>query len=251
MMQRERIFALLRTALNGEACEASLFIGMTSEAWKELHKMSVQQGVAALVWDGVNQLPEAVRPPKSIWINWSLNTEKTEKRFARYCRTADQLASLYAESDIPMMQMKGTGLAECYPKPEHREGGDIDIYLFGQYKRANRLIEEQGIAVDTNDKKHHKFYYQRIPVENHIHFLNIHNLAIDRILEDELLRILQTGADKPTHSANPATPHVLLPPPDFNALFLMRHAIGHFALEGIALRHLCDWVCFLSCVSGK
>lgn len=35
-------------------------------------------------------------------------------------------------------------------------------------------------------------------------------------------------------------------PPDlFNALFLTKHAQGHFLTEGIPLRHLCDWAILL------
>ena len=80
MIQQERLFALLRSALGGEVCNKALFEGMDSETWSALHKMSVRQGIAALVWDGVSQLPSELRPPKNLWIGWSLNTEKIEKR---------------------------------------------------------------------------------------------------------------------------------------------------------------------------
>lgn len=238
MKQRERIYALLRAALWQENIEESLFSGISPEEWNELYTMAVQQGVTAIVWDGVLRLPADCLPSRELRLRWGINTEAIEKRYARYCNAASQLAALFAEKGIPMMQLKGTGLATCYPIPEHREGGDIDIYLFGEYAKANSMLKERGISVKTNEEKHHKFYFQGIPVENHIHFLNVHLFKTDRILEQELLRINE-ASDK-------SCQQIILPSPDFNALFLSRHATTHFVAGGIVLRHLCDWVCFLA-----
>ena len=39
--------------------------------------------------------------------------------------------------------------------------------------------------------------------------------------------------------------NIAVPPATFNAIYLLRHAAVHYQKEGIAVRHLCDWACFL------
>ena len=44
----EMLFALLRSALHGTHADATIFAGITSEAWQECYRLSVRQGVMAL-----------------------------------------------------------------------------------------------------------------------------------------------------------------------------------------------------------
>lgn len=49
--------------------------------------------------------------------------------------------------------MKGLGLSIYYPRPEHRECGDIDLWL-NDCDKGNRLIEELGIKINHDSEKH-------------------------------------------------------------------------------------------------
>ena len=53
----QMLFALLRSALHGTHADATIFAGITSEAWQECYRLSVRQGVMALAWDGLITLP--------------------------------------------------------------------------------------------------------------------------------------------------------------------------------------------------
>lgn len=61
-----------------------------------------------------------------------------------------------------------------------------------------------------------------------------------RELNALLVRLLEKDG---THGLAPG---IQTPPATFNAIFLIRHAAVHFQKEGIVLRHLCDWACFLT-----
>ena len=41
----QMLFALLRSALHGTHADATIFAGITSEAWQECYRLSVRQGV--------------------------------------------------------------------------------------------------------------------------------------------------------------------------------------------------------------
>ena len=46
----QMLFALLRSALHGTHADATIFAGITSEAWQECYRLSVRQGVMALAY---------------------------------------------------------------------------------------------------------------------------------------------------------------------------------------------------------
>lgn len=169
------LFALLRSALTGAMPINTILFSDTSPAlWQECYKLASAQGVMALAWGGVSALPAALQPPKALKLTWALAVERYEQRYRQYCRTIAELSKYYAAHDIVTIQMKGVGLSTYYPVPSHREGGDIDIFTYSAApsvqsdKEANwladRLMEEQGIAVDyEHSEKHSVFYYKGIP----------------------------------------------------------------------------------------
>jgi len=71
------------------------------------------------------------------WIGYTIIFEK---KYDRHLLAIDKLASFYKQNGIRMMLLKGFGLSQYWPKPKHRPSGDMDIYLFGNCKKADNLI---------------------------------------------------------------------------------------------------------------
>ena len=237
----EIVVGLLRTAIGGCSAEINEFETLSGQDWRAVYKIASVQGVLALVWDGLKKMSADCLLPKELRLQWALNVEKIENRFTRYTRTAAELADELDGQEIRMMILKGLGVASLYPIPAHREGGDIDVWLFGKYKEGNKWAEENGMDVNVDYYKHSKFYYHTIPIENHQYFLNVKMDTVDRYLEKKLYDIL---AGCPCAELPVSANKLWTPPADFNALFLLRHAAVHFASEGIVLRHFCDWALF-------
>lgn len=189
------------------------------------------------------ELFEAALPDRVLRLQWGINVEKIEKRWARQQRLVGDLAAFYARHGIRMMLLKGYGLSLLYPTPAHRECGDIDIWLFGDQERADRLLkEEKGIKIDPDKHHHTTFTLGGIMVENHYDFLNVHSHRSNREIEAELKRL---ATEEPCEEIKVNGAPVWLPSPNFNALFLLRHAAAHFAAAEIGLRHLVDWAMLL------
>lgn len=242
------LFALLRLALWGKPADSSLFAAANMEDWANCMSLAVRQGVQAVALDGVTALPLVLQPPRPLKLTWATNTAAIERQYVRYLHTASRLVQFYEPHGLRVMLMKGLGLAEDYPVPAHRESGDLDIWLFGQYAEGNRLMMQQDICIDLHSPKHACFFFDGVPVENHQTFLNVTQYQIDRCLESVLHRSLAEG--RCGSLSLPGEGSLLLPPPMFSAVFLARHLCVHF-VSGIVLRHLCDWARFLSVHRGE
>lgn len=239
------------------------FEGLTEAQWRELYTTSVEQGIAALVWDRVREtsaggganVTAMPHMPRDLKMRWAINVERIEAEYARQRAVIRKLAEFFALHGIGMMLLKGYGLSLNYPVPCHRPCGDIDIWLFEERtspdgrrikcnvrERADRLLHEH-FGVDIDDGKHHHsiLYIDGVMVENHYDFLNIHSHRSNRTVEDHLQRFVQ-GRMRAV-DVDGAT--VYLPSADFHALFLLRHTAVHFAAERIGLRHLTDWRYFV------
>ncbi len=213
---------------------------MDISEWNELFLLSARQGLFALVYDQLNLLNFKLPAPKEILIKWELSVIRLEKRYERQKGALKELVFLFNKNNIDCLLLKGIGLSLLYPVPEHRECGDIDIYLFGEHDRGNDIIEKLGIEIDKTGQKHSNFYYQGIPVENHKSFLNIKQHRTDKIFEKKLHWLISENFQ--TVEIDDFS--IRIPSPDFNAIFLTRHAITHFLATGLVLRHICDLAFF-------
>lgn len=78
----ERLFALVRATLRNRMDDASLFEGTDAAQWREIYDLSSVQGVLAQAWDGMQLLPEAMRPPRALRLQWAVNVERIERSTA-------------------------------------------------------------------------------------------------------------------------------------------------------------------------
>lgn len=154
------------------------------------------------------------------------------------------LASWYWQHGISMMVLKGYGLSLNYPIPNHRPCGDIDIYLFGDQEKADKLLQEElGIKVDKSHHHHTVFSFQGETIENHYDFLNVHVRKSNVAIEKKLKEIAHTVILSPAESADKA--EIILPSVEFNAIYLLRHCAAHFASTEMTVRQVLDWAFFM------
>ena len=213
---------------------------VTPGSWERIYRMAADHGLSAVVWDGICRLPAAQQPPRETRIRWALSAEKLEERYRHQQQTASKLAARFSEEGLRMLLLKGLGLSRDYPIPEHRECGDIDIYLYGQSDKGDRILHEIGAHLYFDVPKHSEYVWDGVLIENHRTILNVRRNRTERELNARLVRLLEKDG---THGL---VPGIQTPPATFNAIFLIRHAAVHFQKEGIVLRHLCDWACFLT-----
>ena len=227
-----------------------LGVGTTNKAslpeninWIEVEALADKQGLSAIIVDGIEKLPERLRPPKLVLLQWIGEVlQNYEQRDELYQRAIAELANWHNTHGYKMMVLKGYACSLNWPKPEHRPCGDIDIWQFGQQKEADALMtKEKGIKIDTSHHHHTVFCWRDFSVENHYDFVNVHsrksNAEIEKIFKD-------LGKDD-SHFVTLYNEKVYLPSPDLHALFLLKHAMGNFVSTSITIRQVLDCVFFV------
>ena len=211
--------------------------------WKAVQHLAVQQGLTAIVIDGIEKLPYSLRPPKEVLLEWIGQVlHEYENRYELYRRTIAEMAGFYNSHGLKMMVLKGYVCSLDWPKPEHRPAGDIDIWQFGEYKKADALItKEKGIKVNSNEHHHTVFYWRGFMVENHYDFINVHHHRSNAQIE----KILKSLSEDDSHFVYLLGEKVYIPSPNLHALFLLRHAIIEFAACGLNFRQVLDWALFV------
>ncbi len=218
--------------------------------WQAVKALADKQGLAAIIVDGIEQLPDTKRPPKELLLRWIGEAlHNYENYYGLYRKAIAELSSWYNAHGYKMMVLKGYACSIDWSKPEHRPCGDIDIWLFGRQKEADRLLaSDMGISVDNSHHHHTVFNWMGFTVENHYDFVNVHVHKSSRELEKVFKELGQDDShcvevmrDVSTGSAA----KVYLPSPNLHALFLIKHMVSHFAAAEISLRHLMDWAFFV------
>ncbi len=244
-------FHLLRVGLGTAKADEGNLVGFDAlmndaGAWEQLYKMGCEQGVAAIQFDGLQKLigggglPSHLQPSRDVKMKWFGHTVLVEKRCKVQYQLSAELAAKLAGQGIRTVVLKGIAVGLNYPDPLRRPCGDLDCYLMGDYEKGNVLAETLGAHVEYEFYKHSEFSYKGLMVENHQFCTAVRGSRrakrferlLQSLLHDEgTTKIGETSLDNPS--------------PMFNALFLTHHAKGHFLVEGIALRHLCDWGMFV------
>ena len=226
---------LLKFSVSGKATYGNHLLEM-GNGWAKIFRIATHQGVSAMLLDAIESLPAEMRPEKPLLLKWVGQTMMMERMYAKHKERIAALAGLYKRHGIRMLLLKGYGCSLCYPKPEHRPTGDIDIYLFGRQEDADQIIEKElDTTVRREYHKHSTFDFNGVEVENHAKFIDDVSHRSNIRFEQILFRTL-----KKYPCVESPIDNVLLPSPTFNALFLLRHTGEHFASNEITLRHILD-----------
>ncbi len=211
--------------------------------WNFIQNLALRQGLSAVVLDGVEGLPDSKRPPKEILLEWIGGVlQNYEQRYEQYQKAIAGMADFYNSHGFKMMVLKGYACSLDWPKPAHRPCGDIDIWLFGQQKLADDILaKEKKVRIDSSHHHHTVFYWKDFMVENHYDFINVYHNKSNPDLE---LIFKELGQDD-SHWVELNNERVYMPSPNLHALFLIRHAVNHFASSEISIRQLMDWAFFV------
>ncbi len=232
----EHFFVLLRVAIGTQQVMDG---PLDHAAWATLYRTSVQQGVTAVAFDVVKQLPKAEAPDTATAMQWFSAAAHVENTMRRMAATAEAFAAEMATRSVPVVVLKGMAFAQYYPNPLHRECGDLDCFMMGKKEEGDRIAVALGCEMEEAGYKHSHLQYRGLTIENHRFFTDFDNtwrgIQTERLL-GELVKEGQTyiGQSK-----------LLCPSVHFNALLLLRHAQGHFMDEGIRMRHVLDWALLL------
>ena len=236
----ETFYELIQVALGVRPC---LTRTPNETEWGELYKIAKNQSLVGVCFAGVQKLLTQKRePPEMLYFTWMGMAAKIQQKWEQHEAFIGRLAGFYEKHGIDMMLLKGYGLSLNYPESKLRNPGDVDVYLFGDWKKADDAVrQELGVEVRNDSEHHTKFEIDGISVENHYDFVNTRIRRSSQKLE----RVFKELAQDKTNVIDVCGQRVILPSDKLNAIFLLRHCAGHFASEGITMRNVLDWGLFV------
>lgn len=242
-MIQNNFFHILSCIVNDSIVDWSLFNLFTPRDWELSYVLSQKQGVVAIVFDKIKEIPKEFAPHKTITMRWISHALSIEEQMKKKERIATEFAEELSKRDIQTIVLKGLAYASYYPNPYHRESGDLDCYLMGKKEEGDKITVEIGGKMEEAGYKHSHLYYKGLTIENHNFLTSFDNTKLgirtEQLLQEQIIEGYRPIGD--TKLQNPSA--------DFNALFLIKHAQRHFIKEGICVRHLLDWAFFVKAES--
>lgn len=251
-MNREQaqFLELLRAGLWGSTLNSDNFRSENT-FWPTIYQIACEQAVPILVSDGIETLPKEFWPPKDVIYKFAIMRIKTSRMHKLLNSTLGQIVKVLESKGVYSVILKGQGVAQNYLNPESRACGDIDLYTgLGGYKKAYEIIETMQSKKAHNEAKectHHMHTsLNGVEVEIHRQASIVHGKRLDAKFQEwtrqSIDSMFGTGL---LASWDNSGIRVSLPPPTFNAFFILHHAVRHMTIEGVGFRQLCDWTMVL------
>lgn len=239
----EVLFSLLRTAMWGTPVE----IPEGFADWAKVAKLAKIQsvlGVAGEVMLSDSRISASV--PVELKAKIKNFIMANMMSHVKLNGVLSKVVSELSAAGIPSVLLKGQGLATCYPKPELRQCGDIDLYVgLEKYDASYDVLSPLATKIDDRKAlevgKHYDLYVGKVAVEVHRYTDRYPTARLDRIYQEVSLEGL---GDKvvPVEIAGSV---VNTPSDDYNAFYIFSHLYHHFLINGLGARHLSDWMLFL------
>lgn len=245
---QEALFTLIRLGLETETPSKEglrTIASLCGREWTQLGVLAEKQGVLGIVMDGIERChtdytDSTANLPLELKLEWIGETLQIEQSNQQQIAVMNDLAEKWSQKGCRVMVMKGQANGAFYPRPNHRSPGDIDCYLFDDYAKGNVIARQVGADVDESWYKHSVINYKRETFENHQYFVHTRDGKRGKRLNQELVDAVIGERFTVMEGTN-----VLMPPVQWNAMFLTYHACSHFVSEGLRLKQILDWAMFL------
>ncbi len=234
---------LLCQALTGESSREAPMLCRQADI-KQVLQAAQQHKVLPLLyevfcekWPG-----EAIDAAELKWVE-SISRTTVRQSYHLLFLTRD-LVRLLEERGIPVLVLKGCGVAELYPVPELRKSGDVDVLIPGNcVEAAAELLEKEGFSVkEDQHANHHLAFGSKAGIDLELHTMlaePFQDGRINRGMEQLLSRCFDEKEYRECLGIG-----LPLPGEPFQALQLLLHMLQHFLRAGFGLKLLCDWVVF-------
>ena len=158
--------------------------------------------------------------------------------------------SLLRNNGIECILLKGISLASCYPVPEYRKLGDLDLYISqkSDVTKAKKLLESNGYIEEDELSDHHLTYHYTFPKTGRRFLLELHYRVVGMYQYDRANQIVDQVYSSenlvPVTQTINGTSYSVLPPTEY-VFYMIHHMLKHYLYSGFGIRLLCDFTFYL------
>ena len=240
-------FILLRSGLWERDVEDVSLFPLNEEEWNFLFDLSRQQRVTAVVFQGVNHLPNDLMPGFKSMARWMAEVDAVERRNHRMNAALAELYSGIKLKGYTALVLKGQGVAQNYAFPMTRDCGDIDLFFRAPIENiafAN-MVKTKGVEVSMESDGSRCYTWKGVVVEQHPQMLDLQTPNVKRFFES-----LQKE-EKPVDCRIDNHLTIKIPAPILNLVLQNSHILKHALGRGVGLRQLCDLARTYAVLRGK
>ncbi len=215
-----------------------------SICWTDFLREAQSQGVFLPVFHILSQVPGLL--PEEIGSEFSRCARRATARNMQAEFSQTELVSALEKAACPYVILKGEASAGYHPVPELRQLGDVD-FLVPENRIDSVIAEMKQLGYEAQWNDHHWLLQKgRSRLEMHLEPTGIpeakHRGEITeffRTIYENSLEI--SGAGGKFRTAGEA----------HHGLILLLHMQHHAVSEGMGLRHLMDWACYVNATAEK
>lgn len=230
------LLQLIQVAMN---IAHELPASLSEEQWRALRKLSEEHRMLAFCYAGINRLPQSQRPPKSILIEWGLQSDlikAANERRDYLCHRA--FADLRKRCNMVSIVLKGQGNLINYPADlrDYRYPGDLDLWLGSDMTAIVNYVRLFTLPKEGIRYNHVDFpIVADVPIELHYRPIFLCQWHRNRLVQQWF---------KEEWERRPWVEYkdFLVADNRFNILYQLLHLFRHLFEEGIILRQLIDYV---------
>lgn len=239
-LEQRVLIELLAGEISGksELCEAEL----KSADWAEVLKEAKAQAVALMTAEAVVKYRDYI-PNYSDFENIAAAAHTANVRTAY---DEQQLNALMRGRHF--LILKGMAAASYYPNPKLRSLGDIDFLIDpSQEQEIEELLSRNGYKNWDRDHICH-VVFKKGNAHLEMHF-EIAGIPYGKA--GEIVREFMTDAVKDPRTAEFDGWSFPAPKDIYHGLIILLHMQHHMLGEGLGLRHICDWACYIQKTQDK
>lgn len=234
------LIELLSGEISGKAelCEEDL----KTVDWAKVLKEAKVQAVLLMAAEAVVKYNDCI-PNYGDWKRAAVTSYAANVRTAFHEQELNEIIKGHS-----FVILKGMAAASYYPKPHERSIGDIDFLIDPDEKQELEvLLSNNGYKNWGYDHICH-VVFNKDDAHLEMHF-EIAGIPYGK--PGEIVREFMTDAIKHTVTAEFEGLSFPAPQDIYHGLIILLHMQHHMLGEGLGLRHICDWACYLQKTEDK
>ena len=236
MTKESLVLYLIRKALSSNI-ESPFLSDVSNEIWEDALILATRQGVLAICFEAIEQLPANQRPPLELLMQWYGQTEQQKLQYEQIWVVARKLDKLWTAAGIHAAVLKGRAIAQYYPVPSHRYSCDLDVFIEQDWENACKLLEEKGIRLEYEVYKEAEFTINDVYVECHRYITPVRGNKNLQEVECYLRSLLHSEPKVYFEGTM-----LVCPPLMFTLMLYIEHALGDFLQGNLLMKHIVDWI---------
>lgn len=226
----------LQSVLWDKSLDNKLFLSISESEWFDLYDLACKNTVEGLLFDVLEKLPRETKIPKALISIWCVRIEQIKERNLLTNSLIVLQLSIFSKYNIFPVLQKGQGIAQYYPKPLHRNCGDIDWYFenIEAFKKACEIAKNAGQKFSCSAMDAFVMW-NGLETEFHTRLVETRNP-----FKWKLIKKLEKKYGNNEYFLIDDNYSVKLPAPILNILLVNIHILKHQITYGIGLRQLCD-----------